>query len=229
MNGIYWILFIGVAVLSYIVQAALESRFKKASAMSLRSGMTGADVARKMLSDNGIDDVKVTCVSGHLTDHYNPADKTLNLSDDVYGVSSVASAAVAAHECGHALQHAKGYAPLRMRSALVPVVSFSSRIMTWVLLAGMLTIKIFPNLMLAGIILFAFTTLFSIVTLPVETNASRRALAWLEKSGITDYSNHEFACQTLRSAAYTYFVGALSSLANLVYYIMIFTSGSRRS
>lgn len=226
-NSFYWTIFIGIAILSYIVQLMLEKRFKKASEMRLRNGMTGADVARKMLEDNGIRDVRVISVPGHLTDHYNPADKTLNLSDDVYGKSNVAAAAVAAHECGHALQHAKGYAPLKMRSSLVPVVSLSSRLVTWILLAGMLTMKIFPQLMLAGIILFAMTTLFSIITLPVEVNASRRALEWLNTSHITDLVNHEFACDTLRSAAYTYFIAALSSLATLVYYIMIFTSGRR--
>lgn len=226
-NSIYWVLFIGIALLSYIVQLVLERRFKKASEMFLRNGMTGADVARKMLEDNGIHDVRVISVQGHLTDHYNPEDKTLNLSDDVYGKSSVAAAAVAAHECGHALQHAFGYAPLKMRSSLVPVVNFSSKIITWVLLAGILTIKIFPQLMIAGIILFALTTLFSVVTLPVEVNASRRALNWLETARITDATNHEFACETLRSAAYTYFVAALSSLATLVYYILIFTSGRK--
>ncbi len=146
----------------------------------------------------------------------------------VYGTCSVAAAAVAAHECGHALQHAKGYGPLRLRSALVPVVSFASRALTWVLLAGMLLINIFPGIMLAGIILFAFTTLFSLVTLPVEINASQRALNWLQTAGITDYSNHEYATKALRAAAYTYVVAALSSLATLIYYIMIFMGGSRR-
>lgn len=229
INGMYWVMFIGIAILSFIIQKLLESKFRKASGIPLRNGMTGAEVAQKMLDDNGIRDVRITCVAGHLTDHYNPVDKTLNLSEDVYAQRSVAAAAVAAHECGHALQHAAGYAPLKMRSALVPVVSFSSRIVTWVLLAGMLMINTFPKLMLAGIVLFAFTTLFSIITLPVEVNASRRALNWLNSAHITDSVNHEDATATLRAAAYTYFVAALSSLATLVYYILIFTSGSRRS
>ena len=226
-NLLYWILFIGVAILSYVVQALLQSRFKKASRIGLRSGMTGAEVAMKMLSDNGIHDVKVVSIQGSLTDHYNPTNKTLNLSESVYGQRSVAAAAVAAHECGHAVQHARGYAPLRLRSALVPVVNFASKAVTWVLLAGMLLINIFPNLMLIGIGLFALTTLFSIVTLPVEINASRRATEWLERAKITDSTNHSEAVATLRAAAYTYVVAALSSLATLIYYLLIFTSRRR--
>ena len=217
-----WIIFIGIAVVSYIVQASLQSKFKKYSKMALPGGMTGRDVALKMLHDNGIYDVEVTHTPGMLTDHYNPANKTVNLSEGVYGSCSVAAAAVAAHECGHAVQHARAYAPLKMRSALVPVVQFSSSIVTWVLLGGMLLINTFPQLMLAGIILFAMTTLFSIVTLPVEINASRRALVWLSGAGITNVSNHRYAEDALRSAAYTYVVAALGSLATLIYYVMIF-------
>lgn len=227
-NAIYWILFGAVALLSYLVQSSLRSKFAKYSKVGIAGGMTGAQVAQKMLDDNGITNVKITHVPGQLTDNFNPTNMTLNLSDDVYGTSSVAAAAVAAHECGHAIQHARGYAPLRLRSALVPAVSFASKAMTWILLAGMLLIRIFPGIMLAGILLFALTTLFSLVTLPVEINASKRALNWLQNAGITDYSNHEYACSALKSAAYTYVVGALSSLATLVYYIMIFSSGSRR-
>ena len=226
-NEMYWIMFIGVAILSYIVQALLQSRFKKASKIGLRSGMTGAEVAVKMLHDHGIHDVKVTSIPGSLTDHYNPTDKTLNLSESVYGQRTVAAAAVAAHECGHAVQHARGYAPLRLRSALVPVVNFASKTVTWVLLAGMLLINIFPNLILIGVGLFGVTTLFSIVTLPVEINASRRATQWLEMAKLTDGTNHDEAVGTLRAAAYTYVVAALSSLATLIYYLMIFTSGRR--
>ena len=226
-NAMYWIMFIGVAILSYIVQALLQSRFKKASKIGLRSGMTGAEVAVKMLHDHGIHDVKVTSIPGSLTDHYNPTDKTLNLSESVYGQRTVAAAAVAAHECGHAVQHARGYAPLRLRSALVPVVNFASKTVTWVLLAGMLLINIFPNLILIGVGLFGVTTLFSIVTLPVEINASRRATQWLEMAKLTDGTNHDEAVGTLRAAAYTYVVAALSSLATLIYYLMIFTSGRR--
>lgn len=220
----YWIIFIGVAVLSYLVQASLQSKFKKYSRIPLQSGMTGRDVALKMLHDNGIYDVQVTSTSGTLTDHYNPLTKTVNLSDGVYGSCSVAAAAVAAHECGHAVQHAHAYAPLKMRSALVPVVQFSSSIMSWVLLAGMLLINSFPSLMLFGIILFASTTVFSLITLPVEINASKRALVWLSRSGITNSYNHAQAEDALRSAAYTYVVAALGSLATLAYYVMIYMS-----
>ena len=184
--------------------------------------MTGHDVAVKMLHDNGIYDVKVTCTPGTLTDHYNPVTKTVNLSQGVYNSASVAAVAVAAHECGHAVQHAKAYAPLKMRTALVPIVSFSSGIMSWILLIGILTVNIFPGLLLAGIILFATTTIFSFITLPVEVNASQRALVWLQASGITNSQNHKYACGALRSAAYTYVVAALSSLATLLYYVMIF-------
>lgn len=220
----YWIIFIGIAVLSYIVQASLQSKFKKYSRMPLQSGMTGRDVALKMLHDNGIYDVQVTSTQGTLTDHYNPMTKTVNLSEGVYDSCSVAAAAVAAHECGHAVQHARAYAPLKMRSALVPVVQFSSSIMSWILLAGMLLINSFPSLLLIGIVLFASTTLFSFITLPVEINASKRALVWLSSAGITNSYNHAQAEDALRSAAYTYVVAALGSLATLAYYIMIFMS-----
>ncbi len=219
---LYWVLFIGIAVVSWIVQASLTSKFKKYSKITLPSGMTGADVARKMLRDNGITDVTVTATGGTLTDHYNPATKTVNLSEGVYGSASVAAAAVAAHECGHAVQHAVGYAPLKMRSALVPVVSFSSKWVMWILLGGMLLINSFPQLMLAGIVLFALTTLFSFITLPVEINASKRALIWLNSAGVTNVETHDKAEDALRSAAYTYVVAALGSLATLLYYVMIF-------
>lgn len=180
-----------------------------------------------MLHDNGINNVTVTSVSGQLTDHYNPANGTVNLSDVVFSVNSVASAAVAAHECGHALQHAQGYAPIKLRSALVPVVSFASQWITWVLLAGILLIEVFPMVMLVGICLFALTTLFSLVTLPVEIDASRRAVAWLESSGVTHGIKTEHAKDALHAAAYTYVVAALSSLATLFYYVMIFLGRSR--
>ena len=219
---LYWVLFIGIAVVSWLVQASLTSKFKKYSKITLPSGMTGADVARKMLRDNGITDVTVTATGGTLTDHYNPATKTVNLSEGVYGSASVAAAAVAAHECGHAVQHAVGYAPLKMRSALVPVVSFSSKWVMWILLGGILLINSFPQLMLAGIVLFALTTLFSFITLPVEINASKRALIWLNSAGVTNVETHDKAEDALRSAAYTYVVAALGSLATLLYYVMIF-------
>ena len=218
----YIILFIGIAVLSYLVQANLQSKFKKYSKMPLGNGMTGRDVAIKMLHDNGIYDVTVTSTPGTLTDHYNPASKTVNLSEGVYMSSSVAAAAVAAHECGHAIQHATAYAPLKMRSALVPFVSFASSWMTWILLIGIITVQTFPQILLGGIVLFASTTLFSFITLPVEIDASRRALAWLQMSGITNSGNHQYASSALRSAAYTYVVAALSSLATLLYYVMIY-------
>jgi Zn-dependent membrane protease YugP len=218
----YWILFIGIAILSYIVQHNLQSKFKKYSKMPLMNGMTGREVAEKMLHDNGIYDVKVTSTPGMLTDHYNPANKTVNLSEGVYGSNSIAAAAVAAHECGHAVQHARAYAPLKMRSALVPVVQFSSSIVSWVLLAGILMVETTQSILLIGIILFAATTLFSLITLPVEINASGRALAWLSHAGITNTFNHKAAEDALKSAAYTYVVAALSSLATLIYYVMIY-------
>ena len=218
----YWILLIGIALISYLVQANLKSKFEKYSKMPLANGMTGRDVAIKMLHDNGIYDVKVTSTPGMLTDHYNPANKTVNLSEGVYGSNSVAAAAVAAHECGHAVQHARAYAPLKMRSALVPVVQFSSSIVSWVLLAGILMVQSMPQILLAGIVLFAATTLFSFITLPVEINASQRALAWLSNAGITNAFNHKAAEDALKSAAYTYVVAALSSLATLIYYVMIY-------
>lgn len=222
MIGIQWIIFIGVAIISWLVQMNLQNKFKKYSKIPVNNGMTGRDVAMKMLNDNGIYDVQVTCTLGHLTDHYNPMNKTVNLSENVYNSNSIMAAAVAAHECGHALQHARAYAPLKMRSALVPVVSFASNIMTWVLLIGILMINSRPEILLGGIILFALTTLFSFITLPVEINASKRALVWLSASGITNAYNHDKAEDALRSAAYTYVVAALGSLATLIYYVMIF-------
>lgn len=216
------ILFIGIAVVSWLVQMNLQNKFKKYSKIPTTNGMTGRDVAVKMLQDSGIYDVTVTHTPGTLTDHYNPTNKTVNLSEGVYASNSIMAAAVAAHECGHAVQHAKAYAPLTLRSKLVPVVSFASRIMTWVLLGGILLVNTFPQLLLVGIILFATTTLFSFVTLPVEIDASKRALVWLNRSGITNASNHPQAESALRSAAYTYVVAALGSLATLFYYIMIF-------
>ena len=214
------ILFLAIPIAGYIIQADLKSKFKKYSKMPI--GLSGRDVALKMLHDNGIYDVKVVSIPGRLTDHYNPADRTVNLSQEVYGSASVAAAAVAAHECGHAVQHAKAYGPLKLRSALVPVVSFSSSIVSWVLLLGVLLIGVFPFLLLGGIILFAFTTLFSIITLPVEINASKRALTWLQSAGITNDRNHRYATGALRSAAYTYVIAAISSLTTLFYYIAVY-------
>ncbi len=217
-----WILFIGIALISFLVQANLQSKFKKYSKVPLTNGMTGRDVAMKMLQENGIYDVQVISTPGQLTDHYNPTNKTVNLSDGVYMSNSIMAAAVAAHECGHAVQHARAYGPLTMRSKLVPVVSFASKWVSWLLLAGILMIQVYPGLLLAGIILFATTTLFSFITLPVEIDASKRALSWLNSAGITNSYNHTQASDALRSAAYTYVVAALGSLATLIYYVMIF-------
>lgn len=222
-----WIIFIVFMILSWIVSSILKSKFKKYSKIPTDGGLTGRDVAEKMLRDNGVFDVQVVSVQGSLTDHYNPEKKTINLSQDVYNSRSIAAAAVAAHETGHAVQHATAYAWLGIRSKLVPPVSFASKWVQWVLLAGILLVNTFPGLLLAGIILFAFTTIFSFVTLPVEINASRRALLWLSSAGITSSMNHDMAQDALKWAAYTYVVAALGSLATLLYYIMIFTGGSR--
>jgi len=218
---------IGIMLLSMVVSMTLKAKFNKYSKIPLDNGMSGREVAEKMLRDNGITDVKIESIEGQLTDHYNPADKTINLSREVYEGRSISSAAVAAHETGHAVQHAKAYAWLGFRSNLVPIVSFTSKWVTWILLAGILMIKTFPALLLVGIVLFAFTTLFSFITLPVEIDASRRALAWLSNAGITSYQNHDKAQDALKWAAYTYVIAALGSLATLLCYIMIF-SGSRR-
>ena len=223
----YWILFGGIALVSFLVQWNLKNKFEKYGKILLPNRMTGKDIAIKMLHDNGIYDVRVISTPGQLTDHYNPVDKTVNLCEDVYNDCSVAAAAVAAHECGHALQHATAYAPLKMRSSLVPVVSFASSWMQWVLLIGILTIEIFPQIMLGGIILFAMTTLFAFITLPVEINASMRAVSWLKNAGITTYETQPMVSEALRSAAYTYVAAALGSLATLVYYILMFLGRSR--
>lgn len=206
---------------SFLVQNMLQRRFEKYSKVPLTNGMTGAEVARKMMNDNGIYDVKVECIPGMLTDHYNPATKTVNLSEAVYSGRSVAAAAVAAHECGHVVQHTVGYAPLKMRTALVPIVTFSNNIVMWLLLFGVMMVHVFPALLWLGIILFAATTLFSFVTLPVEINASSRAVNWLESAGITNYETKPMAIDALKWAAYTYVIAALSSLATLFYYISV--------
>ncbi len=216
-----WLVFIALTLLSLLVQGTLKSRFAKYSQIPLSSGMTGAQVAQKMLYDNGIYDVSVVPVNGSLTDHYDPTKKTISLSEDVYNSCSIAAAAVAAHETGHAIQDATSYAPLRMRSALVPVVNFASMTVQWVILAGMLLVNVFPNLLWIGIALFAVTTLFSLITLPVEVNASSRAVAWLTNAGIVDYDSRPMAVDALKWAAYTYFIAAISSLATLLYYIGI--------
>lgn len=222
----YWILVGVIALVGWLVQSNLKSKFEKFSREPVR--LTGKEVAEKMLQDYGITNVKVVSTAGSLTDHYNPTNMTLNLSESVYNVASVAAAAVSAHECGHAVQHAKAYAPLRFRSALVPVVSIASNWVQWVLLAGILLVNTFPQILLAGIGLFALTTLFSFVTLPVEIDASKRALKWLERSGLTSSAYQKDAESALRAAAYTYVVAALSSLMTLLYYISIYMGGGRR-
>ena len=221
----YWILFITIALLSWAVSGLLNSRFKKYSQVAI--SLTGREVAEKMLRDHGIYDVTVTCTPGHLTDHYDPRNKTVNLSESVYNSNNVAAAAVAAHECGHAVQHAYSYAPLQMRSTLVPVVSFASKWVTWILLGGIFLLETFPQLLLVGIIMYALTTLFSFITLPVEINASQRAVLWLEQAGITDRETTPMASTALRTAAYTYVVAALSSQGTLIYYILIYVGGNR--
>ena len=217
-----WVIFIGFTLLSWLISQQLKSRFKKYSNIPTANGMTGKDVVEKMLRDNGIQGVKIGSVEGQLTDHYNPADKTINLSKEVYYGANIAAAAVAAHECGHALQHAKAYQMLKLRSSLVPVVSFASHWVQWILLAGILMVNTFPSLLLIGICLFATITLFSFVNLPVEIDASHRALVWLRSSGITDNQTQGYAFDALKWAAYTYVIAALSSLATLLYYVMIY-------
>jgi Zn-dependent membrane protease YugP len=221
------ILMLAIGLVSFLVSQRLKSKFKKYSQMPLRSNMSGREAAELMLRDHGITDVKVIQVSGQLTDHYNPANKTVNLSDVVYHERNAAAVAVAAHEVGHAVQHAKAYSWLTMRSKLVPAVQISSQFMPFILMGGILTINIFPALMLIGIALFASTTLFSFVTLPVEFDASARALKWMEGKNVVTSQEHDNAKDALKWAAMTYVVAALGSLATLIYYILIFVG--RRS
>ncbi len=218
----YYILMGVIMLASWLVQRSLQKKFEKYSQMPLQSGLSGKEVAEKMLRESGVHGVDILSVQGRLTDHYNPRDKTVNLSPEVYSGRSVMAAAVAAHECGHAVQHARAYAFLGMRSSLVPVISFSSKYMQWVLLGGILLINTFPYLLLAGIIMFAFTTLFAFVTLPVEFDATNRAKAWLNDSNLTTAEEQKGVSDALGAAAKTYVVAALSSLATLLYYIMIF-------
>lgn len=210
---------IAVMVLSWIIQQTLNSRFNKYSKIGTANGMTGAEIARKMLAEHGITDVEVCSINGQLTDHYDPSKKVINLSEPVYGQRSIAAAAVAAHETGHAIQHAEGYAPIKLRSLLVPIVSFANNTVQWVLLAGVLLLQITPALLWLGIALFAVTTLFSFITLPVEVDASRRAVEWLDHSGISDMETTPMAKDALKWAAYTYLIAALGSLATLFYYV----------
>lgn len=216
-----------IMLFSWLVSNRLKSKFEHYSKLTLRNGMSGAEIAEKMLADNGISDVKVISTPGRLTDHYNPADKTVNLSEAVYNQRNAAAAAVAAHECGHAVQHAQAYEWLTMRSKLVPVVEIASNYMQWVLLAGILMINTFPSLLLVGIILFAATTIFSIITLPVEYDASNRALAWLKNKNMLGQEEYTGAEDSLKWAARTYLVAALGSIATLLYYIMRYMGATR--
>lgn len=224
--GIYIIAIIFMLI-SWLVGSQLKARFREYSEIPLRSGMSGKEVAEKMLRDNGIYDVKVLSVEGELTDHYNPATKTVNLSPEVYNGRHVASAAVAAHECGHAVQHAQAYAWLQLRSTLVPIVSVSSQLLSWIILAGILLIQVSIIPLAIGVGLFALTTLFSLITLPVEFDATRRGLAWLNATRLTMGVEHEKATSALRWAATTYVVAALGSIATLMYYVMLLL-GARR-
>ena len=223
----YMILIGAIALFSWLVSSRLKSKFEHYSKLTLRNGMSGAEIAEKMLADHGIRDVKVISTPGRLTDHYNPADKTVNLSEAVYNQRNAAAAAVAAHEVGHAVQHAQAYDWLTMRSKLVPVVEIASNYMQWVLLAGILMLNTFPSLLLIGIILFAATTIFSIITLPVEYDASNRALAWLKNKNMLGQEEYAGAEDSLKWAARTYLVAALGSIATLLYYIMRYMGATR--
>lgn len=218
----YIFLMLAIMAASWAVGARFKSRFKKYAATPLSSNLSGREIAEQMLRDNDIHDVKIISAEGRLTDHYNPTNKTVNLSHDVYYGRSVAAAAVAAHEVGHAVQHAQAYSWLQFRSAMVPALSVSSRFMPWVLLAGILMLSVFPALLLIGIVLFALTTLFTFVTLPVEFDASRRALAWINTTHVASSQQHGMAKDALHWAAMTYVVAALASLTTLLYYVMIY-------
>jgi hypothetical protein len=211
-----------IMLFSWLVSRQLKNKFEKYSKLQLNNGMSGAEIAEKMLADHGITDVTVISTPGRLTDHYNPADKTVNLSEAVYNQRSAAAAAVAAHECGHAVQHATAYSWLEFRSQLVPVVNIASNYVQWILIGGIFMMKTFPNLLLIGIVLFAATTLFSIITLPVEYDASNRALAWLENKNMLTNEEQAGAKDALKWAARTYVVAAIGSIATLLYYIMIY-------
>jgi Zn-dependent membrane protease YugP len=223
------LLMVVIGVAGYAVQSRLKSVFEKYSKVLSPGGMTGAELAEKMLRDNGIYNVKVTHVRGHLTDHFNPVTMTVNLSDSVYSSRSVAAAAVACHECGHAVQHATGYGPIKMRSRLVPIVSISSQMSSWVIMIGFLMMVAggSPWICYIGLGMVAMTAIFSLVTLPVEYNASDRALAWLESSGTLQGGEVEGARESLRWAARTYVVAALSAIATLLYYLLMVLSARR--
>ena len=214
-----WMIFILVMIASYIVQATLKSRMDRYSRVA--TNMTGAQVAQMMLEQNGIHDVGITCISGTLTDHYNPQTRTVNLSQDVYNGRNLAAAAIAAHECGHVIQHVTGYGPLKLRTAAVPMVTLANRSVQWVLLLGIVLLQFTPVMLWLGIALFGLTTAFSFITLPVEVNASQRAVAWRNTANITDSATTAYAHDALRWAAYTYVIAALGSLATLFYYISL--------
>lgn len=222
------LVFLGI---SFLVSAILKSKFTKYSKVPLANGMTGREIAEKMLKENGIYDVKVTSVEGFLSDHYNPANKTVNLSPDVYNGQSVSAAAVAAHECGHAVQHTTSYGPLMLRSKLVPAVQFSSMLVNWVLLAGMIVLATTknPTVLLIGIIVMSVTVLFTLITLPVEFDASKRALAWLDRTNVTNREEYPKAKDALKWAATTYVVAALAAVVTLIQYIMIYLGSRNRS
>jgi len=222
MGMSYMILAGAIMLASWLVSNRLKSKFEFYSKLQLQNGMSGAEIAEKMLADNGIRDVRVISTPGRLTDHYNPADKTVNLSEAVYNQRNAAAAAVAAHEVGHAVQHAQAYSWLTMRSKLVPVVQVASGLVQWILLGGILLINVFPQLLLVGIVVFAATTLFSIITLPVEYDASNRALAWLENKRMLTHQEHDGAKDALKWAARTYVVAAIGSIGTLLYYVMIY-------
>jgi Zn-dependent membrane protease YugP len=228
MGMSYLILAGAIMLASWAVSSRLKSKFEHYSKMQLQNGMSGAEIAEKMLADNGIRDVRVISVAGQLTDHYNPVNKTVNLSEAVYNQRNAAAAAVAAHECGHAVQHAVGYQWLTMRSKLVPFVNVASSYMQWILIGGILLMNSFPQLLLFGIVLFAATTIFSIVTLPVEYDASHRALSWLENKRMLTPQEHDGAKDALNWAARTYVVAALGSIATLLYYVSIYMGGGSR-
>ena len=218
-----WVIVIAVMLISFAIQQVLESKFSKYSQIPNPAGLTGAQVALKMLDWYGITNVQVRRTNGMLTDHFDPRTRTVNLSEGVYSSTSIAAAAVAAHECGHVVQYAQGYAPVKLRSALVPVVNFSNMTVQWVLLLGVLLVNSVPAILWAGIALFAMTTLFSLVTLPCEINASARAVSWLSSSGIADERTRPMAVDALKWAAYTYVIAAIGSIATLLYYIGIAT------
>lgn len=222
------LLFLGI---SFLVSAVLKSKFSKYSKIPLANGLTGREIAEKMLRENGIYDVKVTSVEGFLSDHYNPANKTVNLSPDVYNGTSISAAAVAAHECGHAVQHATSYGPLMLRSKLVPAVQLSSMLVNWILLAGMIVLATTksPVILLVGIIVMSVTVLFTLITLPVEFDASKRALAWLEHTNVTNTAEYPKAKDALKWAATTYVVAALAAVVTLIQYIMIYLNSRNRN